>query len=835
MSTNPRPTKRRRRSEPDESNDEARTTVVTTSRLKRPTAQTLAALNAPSSQAGNSFTSSGSRKKRAASSAASSPKSSPEKVRKFQNRSFEEPKNKSLHTFFNRVSEQERWQRASPTPDEQKKDEIFDDDIIDDGDFDEALAEAIKRSKEDVQIKEPPKGPAISKPLVAPPLPSQRFRKPTFTTKPATAVDIPVKQQSEPDARPWSERYGPESLDELAVHKRKVQDVQKWLDSALRGQLNHRLLVLKGPAGAGKSTTVRLTADESKANLVAWQNPDTSESGALSVSLQFAEFVTRGGDYSALSFDTAAPSQPQNDGRILLVEEFPTSLSRNSKALDSFRTVLLHAATMSKSSIGSSGDTTFSIPPPIVLIITETLVSSSTSYSDSFTTQRLLGPELIHHPAVTTIEFNPVAPTFLSKALDLIVKKEARDSRRRRIPGQAIFQRLAAMGDIRNAVNSLEFLCTKGDEKADWSGTVAIAAKRAAKINQPLSSMEENSLKLITARETTLDMFHAAGKICYNKREDPRVADSRAEPPPKPPDHISRHARPKVSQVDLEDLLNETGTDIQTFVLTVHQNYVLSCNHNDFVDYLDGCASVLSDSELLDPDGRLSTRSRARAQASRNAFLLGTSDTLRQAEIGFQVATRGLLFNLPFPINRAALPGGQRGSGHKMYYPASLRLWRPIEEMEGLLDLASAQLAGQTSTAKQQNAVADSVASWKSRVTPFNAASGIGQTDEDIPETLRTTISRDSLVLDVLPYLTRIKQGRGEDTMILRKITQLRGFNIDTDEEPDSDVPSDPPQPTFKQKIEAVHFLLANPEPEDNVEEPPIERLWLEDDDIEDD
>lgn len=834
MSTNPRPTKRQRRSTSIASENEASTTVVTTSRLRRPAAQTIAALSAPSSQAGKTRSSSASKIKRLTISATSSPKSSPEKSRKSQQLSFEGPKNKSLHTFFNRVSEQERWQRASPTPEEQKKDELFEDDIIDDEDFDEALTEAIKRSKEDAKVQEPAKSFTASKPASAPPLPSQRFRKPGFVQKPATAASVPTKQPVELDARPWADRYAPGSLEELAVHKKKVQDVQSWLDDALRGQHGQRLLVLKGPAGAGKSTTIRLAAQDRNATLVAWQNPDTSESGALSISLQFAEFVTRGGDYSALSFDDTV-SKPLNDGRILLVEEFPISLSRNSKALDSFRTVLLQATTMSKATFPMSKESMFQMPPPIVLIITETLVSSSTSYSDSFTTQRLLGPELIHHPAVTVIEFNPVAPTFLSKALDLIVKKEARESGRRRIPGQAIFQKLAGMGDLRNAINSLELLCTRGDEKSDWSGTVAIAAKRAAKINQPLSSFEENSLKMVTARETTLDMFHAAGKICYNKREDPRVQDSRAEPPPKPPDHLAQHSRPKPSLVDLEGLLNETGTDIQTFVLTVHQNYVLSCNHSNFVDYLDGCAGVLSDGELLDLDGRSNTRPRARAQGSRNSFQHGTSDVLRHAEIGLQVATRGLLFNLPFPVNRASLPGGSRGSAHKMYYPASLRLWRPIEETEGLLDLASAQLTGQASKPKQSDGAFDSVTSWKSRVTSFGTSTESEQSDDSDSTIVRTTISRESLVLDVLPFLTRIRQGHGQDTTLLRKITQLRGFNIATEEEPDPEVPLEPPKPTFKQKIEAVHFLMSHPEPEDGVTEPPIERLWLEDDDIEDD
>ena len=38
------------------------------------------------------------------------------------------------------------------------------------------------------------------------------------------------------DSRPWAGRYGPINLDELAVHKKKVSDVRKWLESTFQGR-----------------------------------------------------------------------------------------------------------------------------------------------------------------------------------------------------------------------------------------------------------------------------------------------------------------------------------------------------------------------------------------------------------------------------------------------------------------------------------------------------------------------------------------------------------------------------------------------------------------------
>lgn len=38
------------------------------------------------------------------------------------------------------------------------------------------------------------------------------------------------------DMRPWADRYGPASTEELAVHKRKVADVRSWLDAVCHGR-----------------------------------------------------------------------------------------------------------------------------------------------------------------------------------------------------------------------------------------------------------------------------------------------------------------------------------------------------------------------------------------------------------------------------------------------------------------------------------------------------------------------------------------------------------------------------------------------------------------------
>lgn len=77
---------------------------------------------------------------------------------------------------------------------------------------------------------------------------SQRFK---FTChSPGEVPDfdaaVPVRAtSSEPDLRPWAEKYGPLNLEELMVHKKKVSDVRKWLEDVLRG---HERKVTSSPS-----------------------------------------------------------------------------------------------------------------------------------------------------------------------------------------------------------------------------------------------------------------------------------------------------------------------------------------------------------------------------------------------------------------------------------------------------------------------------------------------------------------------------------------------------------------------------------------------------------
>ncbi|KAL8894673.1 MAG: hypothetical protein Q9192_004131, partial [Flavoplaca navasiana] len=331
---------------------------------------------------------------------------------------------------------------------------------------------------------------------------SQVFRKLGNGIERSKKKDDAVKL-SEDDTRPWAERYEPLSLEELAVHKKKVADVRDWLYNVFQGRSKKKkVLILKGASGVGKTATVSTLSRAMDFDLIEWANPSVSDYASdnyVSTTAQFEEFLRRSGKFSSLEItnnEEPTPSiekiVPENRKKVILVEEFPNTFMTSTSALQSFRSSILQylATSTPKDAI-----------MPLVMILTESQMTGTSFLTDTVTAHRLLGPSILNHPFTDTIEFNPIAPSFITKALNLILQKEARNSGRRRIPGPPVLKRLSVSGDVRSAIGSLEFLCLKGQDGDNWSGRVAAKGKKGAKTANAITDMEERSLELVTRRE----------------------------------------------------------------------------------------------------------------------------------------------------------------------------------------------------------------------------------------------------------------------------------------------------------------------------------------------
>ena len=685
--------------------------------------------------------------------------------------------------------------------------------------------------------------------------------------------------KAENDMRPWAERFAPVDLNELAVHKKKVADVRTWLENVMSGKMRQRVLILKGAAGTGKTTTVQLLAKAMECDVLEWRNPVGSVAtadGSLSIAAQFEDFMGRGGKFGQLDiFSEVEPAPPKphvkpldRRKQIILIEEFPNTFTRLSTALQSFRSSILQylASQTPPLSLTYNNDSGKDPITPVVMIVSETLLTTTSASADSFTAHRLLGPEILLHPGVGVIEFNAIAPTLLAKALELVVQKESRKSGRRKTPGPLVLKKLGEIGDVRSAIGSLEFLCLRGDVDGDWGAKVAFGKAKKSK-ETALTKMEEESLELITRREASLGIFHAVGKVVYNKRDEVAETPSVLANVERLPDYLSIHSRPKQSQVSIDDLIDETGTDTQTFIAALHENYILSCDAApacvDFssLDHVNGCIEALSDSDLLSPswDGSFNPTGFGGGIGGRGSG----GDILRQDEISFQIAVRGMLFSLPCPVKRKApaavgFRSGKGAEAFKMFYPTSLKLWRTKEEITSMIDLwitrlmkgESAQFstitAGAAAFARPK---LGTVESWKNATTSQSSSPRkAAEDDEPAPPKAVGATARTEMLLERLPYMVHIARARrgGSSLLAVRdmeKVTAFKGIGIPSEDTADegedtgvvgeewaTDKPVEDKSPRKKKLVirgrgAASGLPLQQPE----------QKLVLSDDDIEDD
>ncbi|PWY66341.1 hypothetical protein BO70DRAFT_366546 [Aspergillus heteromorphus CBS 117.55] len=654
------------------------------------------------------------------------------------------------------------------------------DDIIDDDYdlFDEIFSHHILNDK--ITLHQSRETPDSQNQIIASPQRASNYTRKSSSLPQRFIISYPpdVRPQqscslSQEKGLPWVQQFPPSNLDELAVHKKKVSDVKNWLVNSFH-RSGRQLLVLRGPAGSGKTTTISLLSKVLDFDILEWKNPSTSElvtTTHISAASRFEEFLGRGNEFGGLDLSgvNGSPVTVTDDRiastskrRIILIEEYPT-LTGQSTNLPAFRLTLQKCLSAKPEQAKTeSGEP---VTSPIVIIVSETLLDSQSSQSDKLTVHRLLGPELYNHPRTSIIDFNAIAPTIMYKALNLVLEKKASISDREAPPSSAILHSISKIGDIRSAISSLQFLCLKSEDFQP--ANTSISAVKSKRGRTTLTSIERETLQLVTQREASLGLFHAVGKVVYNKRAD--VVSMTGRRPVLPPEHLTHHGRPQLSQVCVNELVDETGTDYQTFVSTLHENYVPSCNGSSFTEYLDGCISALSDSDVLSP----------RLQGQRRPWgsVDGTGvDILRQNDISYQVAALGILFALPCPVMRST--PSKKGLGHtistySMFFPTSLRLIRDREEIQGLVSLWSSRLLDQFSWPKFGSMVGASGSLSGAANRAANGNHGIES------KMVLTRISRNDLILHQLPYLSMLTICM-ESSKELKRITEIAASEFQT-------------------------------------------------------
>lgn len=283
----------------------------------------------------------------------------------------------------------------------------------------------------------------------------------------------------------WIEKYTPLEPKDICINPRKLNEVSHTLKLMISGDSLFKLLVVTGPSGCSKSTTIKLLSETLVADYKRAIFPNISDNSFAGNG--WVEYLETSSPHSlqSLSFQEFLSDAKYRTGAnlsVIIIEELPNIF--HLQTLENFRNGLkqwLHIE---------------SPLPPLVLCITEVEVQQellSKIYFDvnsSITAETLLGPQILGlKSSVKQIKFGPIAYTFMKKTLTNIVMKEKDVFRE--IPSeplQKFIGNLISSGDIRSAVCNLQI----------W-------AKRFSNINFYSFS-----------KESHLNLFHALGKVIYS-------------------------------------------------------------------------------------------------------------------------------------------------------------------------------------------------------------------------------------------------------------------------------------------------------------------------------
>ncbi|KAB7508193.1 Cell cycle checkpoint protein RAD17 [Armadillidium nasatum] len=344
---------------------------------------------------------------------------------------------------------------------------------------------------------------------------------------------------------PWVDEFPPLTLDDVAIHKKKLQEVQNWLiESNLRSK-EKRILLLTGPPGSSKSAVIHAIARDQNISLREWVNNYSSNNDyfkenyndlpfrgyetdfTYSQAERFSDFVFRSSKYKDLS------KALNTSSNLVLIEEIPNVYVLNPLEFHRLLRKYLICCTC-----------------PLVFIISET--------KNNNLVKSLFPIELQEELHITNISFQiyiiltliQYQLVFLQNAINRILNLTSNSN-------SPIFD---SVGTTKKQFLQMIAEKSGGDvrsEEADGATKAKKDLKRKAK------SVED----FIGCKDSSLILFRALGKVLYCKREKCVEKNTNNLLPP----HLKNQERDSLLE-NPEDVFERSDSTAASFNLFLHQN-----------------------------------------------------------------------------------------------------------------------------------------------------------------------------------------------------------------------------------------------------------------------
>ncbi|CEP63292.1 Rad24p LALA0_S07e06832g [Lachancea lanzarotensis] len=292
---------------------------------------------------------------------------------------------------------------------------------------------------------------------------------------PATIAESDIKHTLEDkshEVEEWCQKYEPHGTASLVLHQRKLQDVRNVLEPMISGNSMCRILLLTGPAGSSKSSCVKTLANEAIRDRL---NTLPAPNFTLGNPRKHQSYIEYDGSAVPLGvskvdhFNQFLAESKYRVGlnvAVLLVEDLPNLFHEETKT--QFQQSLLRWLYSPQSRL-----------PPLVICLTECEIhgSKDASYSFSIDTQfiaeTVLGPEVLNHPCLRRIKFNPINKTLLKKHLKAICDRERKLIKADRWEQREAFIASIAenCGDLRSAISALQLWATTSGSASTFTST----------------------------------------------------------------------------------------------------------------------------------------------------------------------------------------------------------------------------------------------------------------------------------------------------------------------------------------------------------------------------